>query len=72
LEGVVGDVQKAARGRGLQLEVFRASIPSEIDAAFAAAAQRGAGALMVGIDSFFTIQREQVVALAAHHALPAI
>jgi putative ABC transport system substrate-binding protein len=34
--------------------------------------QQGAGALIVGTNSFFTNQRDQITALAAHHAVPAI
>jgi putative tryptophan/tyrosine transport system substrate-binding protein len=67
LEGV----PKAARSKGLRLEVF-ASTESEIDAAFAALGQLQAGALIAGTDAFFTGRREQIVALAAKHAIAAI
>ena len=45
---------------------------SEIDAAFASLVQLHAGAILVGSDPFFAGQREQLVAPAARHAVPAI
>jgi hypothetical protein len=45
---------------------------SEIDAAFATLVELQAGALAVGPDSFFGSRREQIVALASRHAVPAI
>jgi putative ABC transport system substrate-binding protein len=71
-EGVIRDVQEAARPSGLQLHILKASTESEIDAAFAALVQRPADALFVLPDPFFTGRREQIVALAARHAVPAI
>jgi len=56
----------------VQLPVLKASTEKEIDAAFASLVQRQAGALIVGADPFFYIRREQVVALASRHAVPAI
>jgi putative ABC transport system substrate-binding protein len=50
----------------------KASSESEIDAAFASLVQRQAGALLVATDPFFYSRREQIVALAARHAVPAI
>ena len=44
----------------------------EIDAAFATFAQLRPGALLVDADLFFNARREQIVALAARHAVPAI
>jgi putative tryptophan/tyrosine transport system substrate-binding protein len=70
--GMVSDAQEAARTLGLQLAVFNASTPSEIDTAFAALRQRGAGALFVGGDPFFTSRRQQIVALATRDAMPAM
>jgi putative ABC transport system substrate-binding protein len=69
---VTGSLQDAARYLGLQARVPRASTASEIDAAFGALAEFGAGALILGGDPFFTNQRTQIVALAARHAVPAI
>jgi putative tryptophan/tyrosine transport system substrate-binding protein len=71
-EHTVPAVQEAARAKGLQLHILKASTESEIDAAFAALVQRQAGALVVSADPFFNSRREQLVALAARHAVPAI
>jgi len=56
----------------VQLHVLKASTESEIDAAFASLVQLLAGALVVGTDGFFSSRRDQLVALAARHAVPAI
>ena len=66
------DVQEAARTKGLQLHVLKASSESEIDTAFASLAQLHAGALIVGADPFLTSRRDQFVALASRHAVPSI
>ena len=71
-ERIMRDVQEAARTKGVQLHVLKASSESEIDAAFASLVQLHAGALVVGADPFFSSRREQLVALAARHAVPAI
>jgi len=54
---------------GRQLQVVTAATEAELEPAFAAA-QRHAGALFVPPDPFFTSQREQLVVLAARHAIP--
>jgi putative ABC transport system substrate-binding protein len=69
---IMREVQEAARVKGLQLQVLKAGNESEIDIAFAALAQLHAGALLVGNDGFFTSRRDQLVALASRHAVPAI
>jgi putative ABC transport system substrate-binding protein len=57
---------------GQQLIVLDVSSEREIETAFTTLVQRGAVALHAGIGSFLTSQREQIVALAARHRLPAI
>jgi putative ABC transport system substrate-binding protein len=71
-ERIIGDMQEAAHTKGVQLPVLKAGSESEIDAAFASLVELHAGALVVGGDPFFESRREQLVALAARHAVPAI
>ena len=69
-DALIRAFQEAARPKGLQLHILEASAESEIDAAFASLAQRSTGAVIVFSDPFFFNQREQIVALAARHAVP--
>jgi putative ABC transport system substrate-binding protein len=69
---LIGDLQKPAGAKGVQLHILKASSAGELEAAFSSLAEFQAGALAVGVDPFFFIQREQLVALAARHAIPAI
>src|SRR5437660_205279 len=71
-ERVIQEVQQAARVKGLQLHLLKASSESEIDTAFASLVQLQVGALIVGADPFLTSRREQFVALASRHAVPSI
>jgi putative ABC transport system substrate-binding protein len=71
-ERIIPEVLEAARAKGLQLHILKAGNESEIDAAFATLVELHAGALVVASDSFFGNRREQLVALAARHAVPAI
>jgi len=71
-ERIIEDVQEAAHIKALQLLILRAGTESEIDAAFATLLEMRAGALVVSPEPFFNSRREQLVALAAHHAIPAI
>ncbi len=68
----VSDAPEAARTLGWQLFGLNAGTPSEIDTAFAALRQRRAGALLVPGDPFFSSRRQQIVALAARDAIPAM
>jgi putative ABC transport system substrate-binding protein len=72
VERMISDVQEAARAKGVQLPILRASTVGEIETAFASLANLHADALIVGSDPFFTNQREQFTALASRHAVPAI
>src|SRR6516165_8113053 len=69
---IIGDMQEAARAKGVQLHILQASRDSEIDAAFATLVELHAGALVIGGDPFFANRREQLVTLAANHGVPAI
>jgi putative ABC transport system substrate-binding protein len=66
------ELQNAARAIGLQLILLTATTASDIDTAFTAMVQNRVGALLVGSDPFFGNRREQIIALAAQHAIPTI
>jgi putative ABC transport system substrate-binding protein len=68
----IGDAQEAARAKGVQLQILKAATEGEIEAAFASLVQLQAGALVVAGDPFFSSRREQLVALASRHTVPAI
>ena len=71
-ERIIREVREAASAKGVQLAILKAATESEIDAAFATLVQLQAGALLIGTDPFFVSRREQLLALASHHAVPAI
>jgi putative tryptophan/tyrosine transport system substrate-binding protein len=71
-EPVIRAAQEAARAKGVQLPILKAGTEAEIGAAFTSLVEQPADALLVGNDPLFDRQREQLVALAAHHAIPAI
>ena len=71
-EPLIRDVQEAARVKGVQLPILKAGTEGEIDAAFTSLVQLHAGALVVQGDAVLYSQREQFVALASRHAVPAI
>jgi ABC-type uncharacterized transport system substrate-binding protein len=68
----VSEVQAAARTLRLQLVVLNARTPGDIDVAFASLVRERAGALVVGAGAFLISRRDQIIALAARHAIPAI
>ncbi|MGB9042847.1 MAG: ABC transporter substrate-binding protein, partial [Pseudolabrys sp.] len=65
-------VQEVARTLGLQLVVLNARTASDIDMAFASLVRARAGALVVGAGAFLLSRRNQIIALAARHAIPTI
>jgi putative ABC transport system substrate-binding protein len=66
------DVRQAAHDLGQKLVVLNGGTDEEIEVAFASLAQQGVAALMVGSDPFFDPRRDQLIALVAQHAVPAI
>jgi putative ABC transport system substrate-binding protein len=66
------DALAAGRALGKQVHIVTASREGEIGTAFGDLVKHGAGALLVAPDPFFFARREHLVALAAHHAVPAI
>jgi putative ABC transport system substrate-binding protein len=71
-EAEVKEVQSAARALGVQLTVSTGATERDIETVFAGFGQRGPDALFVQTDPFFQSQGDQIVALAARHAVPAI
>ena len=66
------DVQTAARKLGIHLLTLNASGERDIDAAFAAFIEQRVNGVMVGVDAVFVSRSDQLVGLAARHAMPAM
>jgi putative ABC transport system substrate-binding protein len=66
------DLQEAAQELREQVVVLNAATDAEIEAAFTKLSQQPAIAIVVGSDPFFDSRRDRIIALAAHHAIPAI
>src|SRR5439155_15554289 len=71
-EADVREVQVAAHALGFQVHLLKAATESDIDSAFATIVEKQAGALLVATDGFLLGRCDQLVALAGHHALPAM
>jgi putative tryptophan/tyrosine transport system substrate-binding protein len=71
-ESQTNEMHKAAGAFGLQMHVLRASTDGELNKAFEDLVQLRAGAVIVGTGEFFNVRREQIVALAARHRVPAM
>jgi putative ABC transport system substrate-binding protein len=69
---LISDLQTAARTLPLQLIVVNAETDSDLETAFATLSQQRVGAVLVNASAFYNGRREQLAALAARHALPAI
>ena len=68
----ISQSETLARVLGIHLVIQSASTPDEIEAAFITLAGQRIGALLVDDDALFFNQRDQLAALAAEHAVPAI
>ena len=71
-QSIITDLQAAARTLGLQLVVVNARTESDLETAFATFSQQRVGAVLVGGSAFYHRRAEQLAALAARHALPAM
>jgi putative ABC transport system substrate-binding protein len=71
-ESQTSDVQAAARAHGIELLILNASSERDLDVAFTSFVQQRVNAIIIGADSLFLSRRDQLVGLAARHALPAI
>jgi putative ABC transport system substrate-binding protein len=71
-QSIITDLQAAARTLGLQLVVLNASTDRDLEPAFATFLQQRVGGVLVGLSNFYNVRMEQLAALAARYALPAI
>ena len=71
-EDHLDDIEAAAQAMGQPVQVFDASSEADIKTELAGIAEAKAGGLLVADDPLFTVQRAQIMALVAQHALPAI
>jgi putative ABC transport system substrate-binding protein len=65
------EIEAAARALGQKIIALKASSEQEIDTAFSIITKSGVGALLVGTGPFLFGRRNQLVGLAAIHAIPA-
>jgi ABC-type uncharacterized transport system substrate-binding protein len=68
----IRDVQTAAKVNRIKLNIFNASSPSDLDAAFRSLAEGRADALIIGSDPFFTNQYREIATSAGRLAIPTI
>ena len=71
-ENQLKDLQGGARAAGQKIHIFNVSNESEVEAAFAALPTLRPQALLVCADPFLYFRRDQVVALTARDAIPAV
>jgi ABC-type uncharacterized transport system substrate-binding protein len=71
-EARLEDVREAARLLGQQVRIVNARSEGDFEAAFAGLVQLGAGALIVVSDPLFNNHRDELTALTARRAIPAI
>jgi putative ABC transport system substrate-binding protein len=71
-QSLITDVQMAARTLGLQVFVVDAGTDSDLEPTFATFSQHRVDAILVGSSNFYTRHMQQLAALAARHAIPAI
>jgi putative ABC transport system substrate-binding protein len=71
-QSTIADLQAAAPKLGLRLAVVNASTDRDLETAFASFSQQRVDAVLVGDSTFYPRRTEQLAALVARHALPAI
>jgi len=71
LKSVLRDIQVAARDLRLPIHVLNASTEHDFDGVFASLAKLRAGALVIGVDTFFNSQSRKLAELTVRHAVPA-
>jgi putative ABC transport system substrate-binding protein len=68
----IRDVQAAAQANNLQLRLFNASTPAELEAAFASMGAQRPDALMIGGDPFFLVHHQSIISKIARARLVAV
>ena len=68
----IDETEAAAHALGLRMHVFSVGSATDFEPAFASMASKRIGALVVGADGYLSSQRDRIVAMAAHHSIPAI
>jgi putative tryptophan/tyrosine transport system substrate-binding protein len=71
-QSIITGLQAAERTLGRQLVVENARTDSDLETAFASFSQQRVGAVLVGTSTLYGRRTEQLAALTARHALPAI
>jgi putative ABC transport system substrate-binding protein len=69
---LTSDLLAAARGLGLQVIVLECLSSSDFESAFATLVERRVGALLVSAFTLAFTNRDKILALAAHHQIPAM
>jgi putative ABC transport system substrate-binding protein len=72
LAPLLNDLETAARIVRLKLHIVHASTEQDLDTAFKAVVQLPAGALVIGVDTFFNSQSVRLAELALTHRVPAM
>jgi putative ABC transport system substrate-binding protein len=72
VERQVKDLEAAAREMSQQIQIVNTQNPNDLQPAFQALRQSGAKALLVVADPFLNGERDRIIALAAHYAIPTI
>src|ERR1700738_5051160 len=68
----IESVSAAASNTGRPFVALKAASSSEIDAAFAVAADQAVQGIILNPDPFFTTVRNRLIALAASHKIPVV
>jgi putative ABC transport system substrate-binding protein len=69
---IIADLQAAARSLAVELVIASAGSDHGLETAFTSFSQQRVGAVLVSSSTFYNRHMEQLAALAARHALPAI
>jgi putative ABC transport system substrate-binding protein len=69
-DSLLQDVERAARARRVQLQVFTVRRPEELDSAFASMALANVNAVVFLADPMFLGQRDRIADLSLRHRLP--